>query len=148
MPEGVDEKKSITPEGEKEVSPQELAESWLHFRTGQVFKDIEAKESAIKFTRNYRPSVHSSPGEGPGSLDYSDYEVSQLEAEQWEYEKEDEIAHLEAEQYRLDDELDGLDALTKKVRAGDSELVKELALKEKERREKIEEMKRRKEERG
>ena len=129
----------------KEATPKELAESWLNFRKGQTWKDIAFTEQSIEFNRSYKPPLPSASSEGPGSTDYSDYEVSALEAEQWEYEREEVIDDLEVRQDRLHDELDGIYAQAKKVAEGDTELIEEFAIKEKERRMEIEEKRMKKE---
>jgi len=145
MSEPNDKELGTQSEEKKEATPQELAESWLNFRIGQVRRKVIDKKRSIEFNRSYKPSLPSTPGEGPGSMDYSDYEVSQLETEQWDYERDDLIDELEGDLYRLDDELEGIHAQTKKVTEGDTELINYLAAKEKERRAEIEEKRRRKE---
>jgi len=129
----------------KEATPKELAESWLNFRKGQVWRDVASTEQSITFNRTYEPSLPSAPREGPGSMDYSDYEVSALEAEQWEYERGEVIDDLEGNRDRLLDELEGIYTQAKKVAEGNARLIEEFAIKEKERRAEMEEKRMREE---
>jgi hypothetical protein len=136
----------------KEPSIEELAYSWLDFRTGEVRKQM-VNLSKPKPTANWRINPPGSmPAEYRGSgMDESDWRVAELEYEQDMYESfyddpDDDWWVLQKELDRLDDELAYIEESKLAIKEGDFYLANRFAEKERVRRELIEAERRKKQE--
>lgn len=131
---------------EVKLTPADLARSWLGHRGAEVHRQIASTESSLKFNRTYEPTA---PRTGPGSdagMDISDWQNEVLEYQQWPEEREELIEHGETELERLQDEAAILGGQVGRVNRGDTQLIGRFAKLETERRARIEDQKRMKEE--
>lgn len=120
--------------GEQET-PAELAEVWLSRELKGVQNEIERKEYGYKSAQTYTPrSAGSAPAEGPGSLDYSDWEISRMEWEQWPAERDDIIESYPDEIYDLTQRLGEVQSKLRSVEQGDLETINRYANAERQKR--------------
>lgn len=126
--------KSIPESGEQET-PRDLAKVWLERHLVRINNEVEALENGYEFARDYEPTHPGhSPAEGPGSLDYSDWENEVIEYNQW---PEEQIEILDSYPERIMDlqaRADEVKAELDAVVTGDPELTNLYALLEQERR--------------
>ncbi|MDP2632069.1 MAG: hypothetical protein Q8P30_04895 [Candidatus Uhrbacteria bacterium] len=131
---------------EVEPTQTDLAKGWLRFRFYEIEKQIASEKQDLRFNETYQhPPFQGEKGE-PGSLDYSDYKKAGLEADSWEYEREDVI---DESRRRLDELMIQRAEIKKtldRVEAGEQDLILELAANEKERQASIAERETRKRE--
>lgn len=138
---------------EAEPSREDLAKSFLNHQRFETKREIDSLEFNLNFARNYTPrSVVPRPaGIEPGSMDWSDWNIAELEDEEWFNGGQD------AEIERLGWELSGVDGaydrmsdilgLEKEVNEGNEGLITHYAELEIQRRKKLEEEKRARESR-
>lgn len=118
------------------LSPEELANSWLNFREAEARQRIQGVQQRLDFVHGYNPQP---PGLRPlyiepGSTDASDWEVAELEHDQWPVEQEEAIERANIDLDSLYDDLARVQDFRSKIVEGDHELVVRFAAAEKKRR--------------
>src|SRR3989344_7081614 len=123
---------------EQQPAPLELANSWLDFRTSEVIRTIEKTQGSIEFNSTYEPKAPLRPSHiEPGGMDASDWNVAELEYDQWEYERDDELERLNDRMDSLCDELSTIGGHRQQVAEGDAGLIQTFSQKEAVRRAEI-----------
>lgn len=133
---------------EVKLSPADLARSWLGYRGADVQRQISSTEASLKFNSTYKPAHPGSrPHQEAGGMDHSDWEVSAGEYSQWPEEREELIEQGQTELQRLRDEATTISGQVSRVDRGETTLIDRYAKLETERRTKIEDAKKREDER-
>lgn len=133
---------------EIKLSPTDLARSWLGYRGSEVQREIKSTESSLNFYSTYEPT-HPGPRPHPedGGMDHSDWEVSMGEYSQWPEEQEEKIEYTREELDRLHDQMNTILDEQERVNAGDMRLIEKYSELEIDRRAKMEEARKREEDR-
>lgn len=131
-----DEQRAPSPESGEQESPADMAKAWFNRELEHINQELDSYEHTYNFSQTYEPSHPGPPpAEGPGSLDYSDWEKELLEYQQWPEEQAeilesfpDRIFDLEEQAHRVKVQLD-------KVAKGNTDLINFYATAERQRRE-------------
>lgn len=126
-------------------TPVDLATSFLKHHDAGLRKEIDRLREDIQFEETYQPRIGGYSSAEPGSMDASDQLLSQLEADQVEFERDDNIGDLEARIQEEEDKLEMNVLMREAIKNGDTNIIDYYADKETERREKLEEQKRKRE---
>ncbi|OGC56121.1 hypothetical protein A2797_02055 [candidate division WWE3 bacterium RIFCSPHIGHO2_01_FULL_48_15] len=110
------EKSAAGLESGEQAAPVGLAKAWLERQLDDLERNIEGMRSGLDFAKTYTPTPSGPPPlEGPGSTDYSDWEVENAWEEIWEGDP-DEIFDLELRAGEMKTLLDA-------VRKGDLDVI-------------------------
>lgn len=130
-------------EAEVRLTSADLARSYVAFQGVDTLRQIKAREASLRFNQTYEPRRASRPSYiEPGSMDANDWDVAELDDEQWEDEKEVSIARDEDAIEDLKDKLAETEELLGKIDAGDASAIEYYSKLETRRRAELEEAKR------
>lgn len=128
----------------REMSDEELALSFVDFNLKTIKSKMSSSESSLNFYENYKsPPTASRPSYiEAGSMDASDWDVAEMEDEQFENDRDGIIENLKDEIEDLRDEFHNWDEDKEIIAKGDEDamqMIKAHSALERTRREKLEE---------
>lgn len=129
----------------REMNNEELALSFVEFNIKGIREKIKSTETSLKFYENYKssiPTVSRPSYVEAGSMDESDWNIAEMEDEQFENEREDMVENFKSEIEDLRDEFHNWDEDKDIIKDGGQDadqMIKAHSASEKLRREKLEE---------
>lgn len=109
------------------LKPADLARSYLGHEGVQLLRSVKMAESNLRFDENYRPSERREVSRPsyiePGSMDAYDWDVAELESQDWEENREQTIEDDERKLEELGEEKLRNGGEYMKVTRGDQQLI-------------------------
>lgn len=123
----------------RDMNPSELAYSNLNFKIKATNWDILVAETSLGVYENPKSSSSVRPSFVEyGGMDANDWDIAELESEQFDNERDEMIETYRDQLNELHDKFGELRELKKKVEQGDHETIEEYSNLERERREQLE----------